>query len=183
MSIITSLSMFFISFFPLWLAVIFVDLLSILENTSHIWTEYISISLIISGSVLAFIVMRKTFSPKRCISAQTYILKSAKEEKAITAEFLLSYILPLFAFDFELWYEVVKFLIFFVSLAFLSIRHNHFSVNIVLDLIGYRFYNCTIKNEDNVKIEKIIVTRNSLPSYINRRITLIAINNEYSAQI
>ena len=42
---------------------------------------------------------------------EKYVLtiNDAKESKTITAEFLLSYILPLFAFDFTQWDEVVKF--------------------------------------------------------------------------
>lgn len=43
----------------------------------------------------------------------------------ITAEYLLSYILPLFAFDFTKWDEVVKFLIFFLTFSYLCIRHGH----------------------------------------------------------
>ena len=38
---------------------------------------------------------------------------SAQEEKTITAEFLLSYILPLFTFDFRTWDGVFLFLIFY----------------------------------------------------------------------
>mgnify|MGYP000320977530 FL=1 len=60
----------------------------------------------------------------------------------ITAEYLLSYILPLFAFDFTKWDEVVKFLIFFLTFGYLCIKHNSFSVNIVLELLGYKMYDC-----------------------------------------
>lgn len=48
-------------------------------------------------------------------------IKCAREKKAITAEFLLSYILPLFAFDFTLWNQVVLFLVFFVTLGYLCV--------------------------------------------------------------
>lgn len=67
-------------------------------------------------------------------------IKGARE-KNITAEFLLPYILPLFAFDFILWNQVVLFLVFFVTLGYLCIRHNYYSVNIVLEIVGYCFFN------------------------------------------
>lgn len=69
------------------------------------------------------------------------------------AEYLLSYILPLFAFDFTVWNGVVLFLIFFTILGFLCIKHNYFSVNIILEMAEFRFYNC-IDNVFDMDYEK-----------------------------
>lgn len=41
-------------------------------------------------------------------------LKGAKEEKLVIAEFLATYILLLFAFDFTLWEGMTLFLFFFI---------------------------------------------------------------------
>ena len=135
----------------------------------------------------------------QCVNAQTYVrsfndypyavipqeftIDSMEEEKAITAEYLLSYILPLFAFDFTVWHQVVLFSVFFFVLAFLCIRHNYFSVNILLELFGYRFYRCCLRNEDGVTISKVIITKERLLNRKTERILIRPINNEYSTDI
>lgn len=183
MSAITSFSMFFLSFCPLWISVLFVDIKSICEGNPNIWTEIISISLLLTVSIIALVVLKCELNPRNTSNPQEFRIISAKEEKMITAEYLLSYILPLFAFDFTVWDEVVLFLIFFLVFAFLSIRHNYFSVNILLELLRYRFYSCELENEDNVSVSKIIVCQETLSAQIGNVIFVRAINNEYSVKI
>lgn len=183
MSAITGFSMFFLSFCPLWISVLFVDIKSICEGNPNIWTEIISISLLLIVSIIALIVLKCELNPRNTSNQQEFRIVSAKEEKMITAEYLLSYILPLFAFDFTVWDEVVLFLIFFLVFAFLSIRHNYFSVNILLELLRYRFYSCELENEDNVSVSKIIVCQETLSAQIGDVIFVHAINNEYSVKI
>ena len=183
MSAITSFSMFFLSFCPLWISVLFVDIKSICEGNPNIWTEIISISLLLIVSIIALVVLKCELNPRNTSNPQEFRIVSAKEEKMITAEYLLSYILPLFAFDFTVWDEVVLFLIFFLVFAFLSIRHNYFSVNILLELLRYRFYSCELENEDNVSVSKIIVCQETLSAQIGNVIFVRTINNEYSVKI
>ena len=127
MSIVTSFSMYFLSFFPLWISVLFLDIKSIAEGKSHVWTEKISIILILGITLASLVILMVIIKSKNKNGSQIYTIVEATEEKTVTADFLLSYILPLFAFDFTVWDEVVQFLIFFVVFAFLSIRHNRFS--------------------------------------------------------
>lgn len=183
MSIITGFCMFFLSFCPLWISVLFIDIKSICEGNASIWTEIISVSLILITSIIALIVLMFALNPKDTKGAQEYTIITAKEEKTITAEFLLSYILPLFAFDFTIWSEVVLFLIFFSVFAFLSIRHNHFSVNILLELMHYRFYSCDLKNEDDVCIRKTVICQEILSAQIGGTVTARSINNEYLVKL
>ena len=106
-----------------------------------------------------------------------------KEEKTIATEYLLSYILPLFAFDFTLWNEVILFLIFFLTIGFLCINHNHFSVNIILELLRYKFYICTLKNDDGLEIEHAIISRRDLTGNVNEEIYLKSLNDEYKLDV
>lgn len=175
--------MFFLSFAPLWISVLFIDIKSICEGNTNIWTEIISVSLVLSVSVISLIVLMCELNSRNTSGQQEYRIISAKEEKTITAEFLLSYILPLFAFDFTVWDEVVLFLVFFLVLAFLSIRHNHFSVNILLELLHYRFYSCELENEDNISITKIVVCQKILSAQTGEMIYARAINNEYIVKL
>ena len=138
MSFIFSMSMFYLSFFPLWVSVLFIDVKNIIQSGNNLWTEWISIICILFGMIISWIVLCFYFHEKS-IGTHTYVLKEAEEEKIISTEFLLSYVLPLFAFDFTKWDQVILFLIFYITMSFLCIRHNHFSVNIVLEFLHYRF--------------------------------------------
>lgn len=183
MAIITSFSMFFLSFFPLWISVLFIDIKSICEGNPNIGTEIISILLIFVATIISLIVLLFVLHPKETRGAQEYTIVSAREEKTITAEYLLSYILPLFAFDFTVWHEVVLFLIFFSVFAFLSIRHSCFSVNVVLEIMRYRFYSCELKNIDGISISKTVICQESLPAQIGSVIMVRAINNEHFVKL
>ena len=183
MSTITGFCMFFLSFCPLWISVLFIDIKSICEGNPNVWTEIISVSLVLIVSIIALVVLMCELNTQNTNNQQEYRIVSAKEEKTITAEYLLSYILPLFAFDFTVWNEVVLFLVFFLVFAFLSIRHNHFSVNILLELMRYRFYSCELENEDGVSISKIVVCQEILSAQIGGLISARAINNEYIVKL
>lgn len=97
------------------------------------YTEILSIIFIILFSAISLLVLKVNFSISEKDTVEKFEIITVKECKTITVEFLLSYILPLFAFDFTLWDEAVEFLIFFFILAYLSIKHNVFSVNIILE--------------------------------------------------
>lgn len=183
MSIVTGFSMFFLSFCPLWISVLFIDIKSICEGNPNIWTETISILLVLIAVIISLVVLMRELNPQNTKNQQEYRIVAAKEEKTITAEYLLSYILPLFAFDFTTWYEVVLFLVFFSVFAFLSIRHNHFSVNILLELMYYRFYSCELENEDGVSISKVVICQEILSAQIGGMISARPINNEYFVKL
>lgn len=81
MSFIASFSMYFLSFLPLWISVIFIDGKSIWDGSPHVCTEIISIALILIISVLSVISVLASYCGKHQNGAQQYTLVSAKEEK------------------------------------------------------------------------------------------------------
>lgn len=178
MSIFISFSMYFLSFVPLWITILFIDIKSLIDGDGEKWTEIISISGVIFGVLVSLIILFIKFF---VIDDEKYMLtlQEAKENKTITAEFLLSYILPLFAFDFTQWDEVVKFLIFFLIFGFLCIRHNIFSVNIILELMHYRMYECSLTNADDKEVERIIISKNILATSRGKKINVKILNNVY----
>ena len=72
MSIITGFCMFFLSFCPLWLSVLFIDIKSICEGNTNIWTEIISVSLVLSVSVISLIVLLCELNPRNTSGQQEY---------------------------------------------------------------------------------------------------------------
>lgn len=183
MSIINSFCMLFLSFCPLWISVLIIDAKSIYEGKSNLLTEKISITLIILFLIITYLTLCNKLKSKATSNELYYNLKSAKEEKTITPEYMVSYILPLFVFDFKMWDGVILFLVFFFMLAFLVIRHNYFSINIVLELKGYKFYNCVLKNADNITIQKIVISKAVLPVKNGELIKIRPINNEYCIDV
>lgn len=174
-----SLSLFYLSFLPLWLSVIFIDVRSCWGSTNNLYTEYISIVCIILCFILSFYYVYKILLCPTNENTSSYILKKAEEEKSISSEYLLSYILPLVAFDFTKWHSVVIFLVFFVTFGFLCVRHNYFSVNITLEIIGFKFYKCKLVNSDGAELEKSIISRTDLYILKGDEIRLKSLNNEY----
>ena len=178
-----SVSLYFLSFIPLWISIVFLDVLSIIENKTSCITEYISIGCILIATAFSTAVIIYEIHGQGKEGAKEGILESVKEEKTITAEYLLSYILPLFAFDFTLWSQVVLFLIFFMTLGFLFLRHNYYCVNIVLELAGYRFYQCSIKGYDGKEFQKIIISRQHLNSLKGNAIFVAMLNNDFGLDV
>ena len=107
----------------------------------------------------------------------------AKENKLATIEFLLSYVLPLCAFNFAVWDGVVLFLLFFVIFGILNVKHNYFGMNIAFELMRFRLYECTIKNDDDVDVQRIVVSQRNLCNSIGDTVFLKSINNEYKINI
>ena len=178
MSLISSFCMYYLSFSPLWLTVLFIDIKSLIEGGDYKRTELISIALISIVLLATILYMVFCFNKTKNGFWEEYEIVKAEESKMITAEFLLAYILPLFAFDFRIWDQVVEFLIFFSVLGFLCIRHNYFSVNIVLELMNYRIYECTLKNKDGVPVSKIVISKNSIALRKGHPILLKLLNND-----
>ncbi len=158
----------------------FLDVKNIYLSSNNVITEKLSITLIVIGLVISIFVIFYVFKNNEMNEGHKYSLCDAKRDKSITSEYLLSSILPLCVFDFNLWYGVVLFLIFFSTLCFLCIKHNYFSVNIILEIAGYSFYHCTLSNDDNIKISQILISRNNLSKEIGNSIYIKKVNNEYA---
>ena len=183
MSAFSSLSMFFLSFAPLWISVLFLDIKSIINNETPLYTEWISICVIVVLSAVSLIILSRSLRVNDRASVLKYRLVCVEEQKSITAEYLLSYILPLFAFDFTMWDQVVLFLVYFLALGYLCVKHNHLSVNIVLELLRYRFYKCEMETEDGFPVTKFIISRAKLINHKNDIISTRPLNNECSLDL
>lgn len=174
--------LFFLSFLPLWLSVAFLDGMSIWGSKTNLWTEIISLVLLALGTVVSSIVvvmqMRRQHQ-KTLGSCDKPIIKSATKQKAVTAEYLISYILPLFTFEFTQWKEVVLFLIFFVTLAILCLKHHYVYANIVLELRRYTCYDCTLENVDGSTSDTVIISKDELSRMLNCPICYVTLGGEY----
>lgn len=173
------LSMYYLSFAPLWLVVIFMDIFSIFNGETNLLTEYVSIPLIVLVFIFAFMNVRKGLNPAKRDNTQEYQLESAGEEKFLAAELLMSYVLPLFAFDFTKFQGVFLFSVFFIIFGWLCIKHNYFCVNIVLEAMKYKVYDCTYQTFDDITIKKKVISKRALSQCRGETIRVRGLNNEY----
>ena len=94
----------------------------------------------------------------------------------------MAYIFPLFAFDFTHWDGIVLFLIFYGVFGWQCISHKYLCVNVILDIVGYKAYECRL-NDSGVEIEKKILSKRKLRSLLNHDIVYTSINNDYVIDI
>lgn len=175
--------LYYTSFTPLWISILFIDIKSIVAKSQPIKTEIFSVIFIftlwlISSGCLIFMISRRSKEGSVEVS-----IKSVQEEKSITSEYLLSYILPLFAFDFTRWDSLILFLVFFMTLGYLCIKHKYFSVNIVLEILNYNIYYCELENSDNICINTHVISKRNLSVKKGDKINLKSLNNEYKLDI
>lgn len=177
MTSINSWCLYYVSFVPLWLAILFIDIKNTVDKKQNLYTEKISIIAIIVLFIISLIIVRRLIIDKRKSGAEKYIIVEAKKSKDITIEYFLAYVLPLFAFDFTQWDQLIIFLIFYLSLGFLCVKHSYFTANIILEILKYNFYECSLKNSDGKVIDKYVISKNNLET--ENSILLKSINNEY----
>lgn len=175
-------AMFYTSFIPLWITVIFIGALSILRKESNLYTEIISISVIIILIVISSWIIISSMKKIENNCVKEYKIEDVTQEKGITSEFLLSYILPLFAFDFTKWDSIIEFLIYFIILSFLCIRNNNVYANILFECLGYKFYSCELSwtAESNVSnILAVVISKCNLCANKGNKIKISLLNKPF----
>lgn len=176
-------AMFFTSFIPLWITIVFLDIMSIIDKmNTNIKTEVIGICCIVAGLITSAIII---FHSMRSVTDNDYTkykILTVEQEKGITSEFLLSYILPLFAFDFTKWNSVIEFLIYFLILAFLCIRNNNVYANLLFEVKNYKFYTCEmqwIAEPKTTPIQMMIISKKPLTAYKGNIIEVATLNKPF----
>jgi len=176
------MAIFYTSFIPLWFTILFIDGLSIYKNEQNLYTEWISIIVIILGLVLACLLIALTIKHANRLNCKKHKIISATQEKGVTSEFLLSYILPLFTFNFTEWDGVIQFLIYFSILAFLCVRNNNVYANLFFEVANYKFYSCECiwNSEPNTApIQMMIISKKPLCSYVGNTIETTPLNKPF----
>lgn len=185
MSKLLVFSLFVTSFLPLWVSIIIFEIVSIHKKYSlnyiaeNVTTELVMIiAIILLNIVFVSVLMYGLKNAGKTASEELKLVK-AKEDKTISAEYLLSYILPLIAFDFAKWDSIILFTVFFITLAFVCLRHNHISLNILLEIMGYSQYDCVLKKEDvRLETERKVISKVYLNSRLDNIVKVSNLNNE-----
>lgn len=136
--------------------------------------EQISIFVIVLITISSLVVLRKLLKD-RDLQTLKYNLYDVIEKKTLTIDYILLYVFPLMAFDFTSFKDVCLFLIFFLVLSFLEIKHHCISSNIVFELMGYSVYECRLKCSENDPEPKkqYIICKNNL---IIKKVQILRLN-------
>lgn len=176
------IAMFVSSFLPLWITIGFIDVLNIIRKEENLYVEIIGVSAIVILLFLSFIIIKSSIKNVNEYDYEPYKILEVIQEKGITSEFLLSYVLPLFAFDFTMWEGVVQFLIYFFVLLFLCVRNNNVYANIIFEILGYKFYACELKyipEPDTTSIQVMIISKANLCANKGNSIEIAVLNKPF----
>lgn len=193
--------MFITSLIPLWLAIVFIDCWEMVDGSIKKWNSNIStvenlsicastyLLQIISITIIIFVVVVSLICINRFLRSRAdgknnyATLKSAKKESKLTTEYLLSYILPLIAFDFGNLRDVILFLGFFAILAFLCIKNNNLYTNIYLELRKYKIYTCdiavTVMDKENIYTECFVLSKQNLTQCVGENLNMWEFENRH----
>ena len=206
MGIFFKWNMFFTSFLPLWISIIVSNLFDI--YTKYILDkEYFlnsirenNISLFIKKTILEFnieitvifvliffilmgvcnISLKIKSNEKSNNKNQCKIIK-ARRNNNLTADFLLTYAIPMFTFDFTSVKSIILFLVYFSILSFLCIRNNNIYINMLLELKGYKMYDCDIEcklmNSEVYYENCLFISKNNLLHKINKNVNYFDFDN------
>ena len=174
-----AICMYYLAFTPLWILVVLTDFFSIMDNEADLYTEKISIPFLFGAFLVALHIVRKELTSEKVDNVQPMYLKNVKEEKFAVAEFMMSFVFPMFAFDFTKYQGVLLFSVFFLIFGWLCIKHNYLCVNVVLEIMKYKIYDCECVNMDKIKYEKKILSNRKLIEQSNITVLTRRINNEY----
>lgn len=147
MPVIFTMSMFFLSFTPLWICVAFLSVMSLYADGTNPYTEIIGLIFLGVGFMISTVSIWKVMRCERGQNYERFSVVTAEKDTVSTTSYLLSNALPLLAFDFTKWQSAVTFLIIFGSLALLCLLHHRYDSNICMEICGYRMYNCRLHND------------------------------------
>ena len=175
---------FYTSFFPLWLMIIIKNILTFFDmKISNISLTYIiknrmNIEFIITIVIIAIFIVMCLLVKKSLQAITKYLeieIKNDKlfEEKSVSTEFIVTYILSILVFDFTKPIDIIMFIVFCSVLIVLCVKHNYFYINCFLELCGYRYYSY-FANERKY----IIITKSNLRNKANENISVGKINEE-----
>lgn len=172
-------SVYYISFFPLWFSVLFIDFTNIFfSKDTNIATEIISIYTILVVLLICLIVLQRKLEKKRSgDNCEKIKLCEVKLNKKIIIEFIFTFVLPLATFDFCTWQGVMLFIFFFFLLFYILISLFNYPMLCSLVFLGYKMYDCKYLDMDKNKHEATFITSQRIR--FNENIIVDNISNDF----
>ena len=180
-----SLSSFFLAFLaytPLWLFVAIRDVNAILVGDKQdLVAEWTGLGVIAVFWVIGFIwvclASRRDFT-SWAKPSDSFKIVSCKELKTVTVSFVVENVMPMFVFNPTTAEGLVLTLAYFLVIAALAVKHRHFPANVIVELLGWTFYECTLEPiKGGTAITETVLSKEYLGGVDQSR-KLMKINNE-----
>ena len=182
MNSISSFFLAFLAYTPLWLLVAIKDVNAILvgnkQNHVAVWTGLGVITVFwVIGYIWVCLVSRKDFVAW-AKSSDTFKIVHCKEQKTVTVSFVVGNVMPMFVFDPTTTEGLSLTLAYFLVIASLAVKHRHFPPNVVVEWLGWTFYECTIEPLDGGDARTEMVLSRKYLGGANQSRKLMKLNNE-----
>lgn len=169
---------FIAAFLPLWMALwllyslpYIVTFFGHLSEGDFFYRETNRLSICVTSILLVFGIVACIYTAKtirictrrtqdKDLTSNIRFLTNIRFDRRMGVDFMFAYIMPLLAFKFTEFFDVMCFVLLFAFFCFLYIRNNALYLNIFLFLLGYRAYRSDIKmtlNEEDADIQKDIL--------------------------
>ena len=176
---------FFVSMLPLWISILVKYCFKIyyyIENRDvakitfcQIVTrcQFIFALFVIITFLLSYVSLIKYLNDFNDYMDEIKVFKSVSRGRTLTLGFVITYVLPLFAFNFWQFEGLILFLVYFFTLSILVIKNRVFDGNIVLECMGFNFYKCKIDNSDEI----CVVSKREIEKNIEYQVKFINQND------
>jgi len=180
------------SFIPLWISILFVvfadnrqtdgsTLRAIVEN-GNIQTYFSLILVCVVLFSTTCVVLFLLSSCKQNRISGVGKITHARKSTTLATDFLLTYIMPLIAFDFTRNRDIALFLIYFALIAFLNIRNGNVYTNILFEVMGYKIFSCDIERKVAGKKYDVpscvIISKKDLVGQVGQDFSYFDFNND-----
>ena len=164
---------------PLWLAIAVGDVFRLTRGTAMDGVMKWSLLGLAIGTVFSLGILWFAFCDRRIEPTPVEVVE-AKEGKTASAEVLLTYVLPLWAFDFTDGMGWAQFGLFFVVVVWLACRHLILEGCLFLELIGYRVYQCKLLENgiDEKPHEYWVFSKEPLEALPNPTRNMVPLSNQ-----
>ena len=174
--------LYYLSFLPLWILIIINEIFRMISAGSVFKFSIFLITVLLLLVVYSCLVVFTKFDSRKKVNTRVVSNMTAKEDKFSVAEFMMSFVFPFWAFDFSTFQGMISFSVIFLSLGFLCIKHRYFCCNIVLEIWGYRIYECEYTSCVNSTeiIKKKVLCKKNLQRCLGNNLIEKNLSNDYS---
>lgn len=182
MKFMSSFFLAFLAYTPLWVLVAIRDVNAILVGgKQNLVVEWAGLGMIavlwMIGFIWVCLVSRKDFV-SWAKPSDSFKIVSCKEQKTVTVSFVVENVMPMFVFNPTTAEGLALTLAYFLIIASLAVKHRHFPANVIVEWLGWTFYECTLEPIKGGTIRTETVLSREYLGGINQSRKLMKINNE-----
>ena len=173
---------FILSYLPLWIIICFECILSIINRNKNVVTEWFALLTIIPFVIISIIFFLIILYSTEKEEGIRYHVLELTPQKWISSEYLLSYVIPLVAFDFTQWQDMAKLILLWGFIFILCWRFWQMPIA-WLGILGYYVADCKLKTFDQQVVYKQIISHKSFAQEQGEEICIVDFDKEHAIYV